>query len=200
MLQTYAPGIQITDGFFASEAFPETILPSPILPCPSTAIAWAPIPSTEAPSVAGNRFDELTGACGSSTTFTRRGSYFLVASLYVDNLPGATTLDKLVQFASSKYGLIDQVMAVAAIQSKTARSLTNCLNQSEKQFGRANYANAAGQLLDCDSIVASNPTAFTSTMFAPNPGGEIRGRIANLYLTINSRILGNAPQADWPPN
>lgn len=199
VLEAYAPFIELRDGLFVSEAFPETILPAPIVKCPSTVMAWAPIPSYEAPSVVGDRFEELTGACGSSTTFTRRGSYFLVTSFNVGALPGTTTADKLVQFAASKYEHIYQVLGVAAIAPKVARSLSNCLDQSKRQFDRGDYPNAVGQLLSCDGIVATNAGAFTSTMFVPNPAGEIRGRIANLYLTIDARILGHTPPADWPP-
>jgi hypothetical protein len=65
----------------------------------------------------------------------------------------------------------------------------------------------------CDTIVTSNipplsiPGAFTQTpSSAPpvfNPSGQVRSRLANLYFTINSRILGNLPNASapsWPPS
>jgi hypothetical protein len=54
-------------------------------------------------------------------------------------------------------------------------------------------------LLICDALVAANESAFSASSINPNPSGEIRGRFANLYLTINTRILGNPALGAWPP-
>jgi hypothetical protein len=34
----------------------------------------------------------------------------------------------------------------------------------------------------------------------PNPAGDIDGRLANWYLTLNTELAGNTPNAIWPPN
>ena len=83
---------------------------------------------------------------------------------------------------------------------------------------RADLQNAANLLTNadaaggttCDGIVvnaqATNPSAFIQTPNAtypsgptvPNPSGQLRSRLANLYYTINTRVLGNAASASWP--
>ena len=83
---------------------------------------------------------------------------------------------------------------------------------------RADLQNAANLLTNadaaggttCDGIVvnaqATNPSAFIQTPNATypngpnelNPSGQLRSRLANLYYTINTRVLGNAASATWP--
>jgi hypothetical protein len=70
-------------------------------------------------------------------------------------------------------------------------------------------ADASGNTT-CDGIVtyaeANNASAFVQTPNnnypnAPtvlNPYGQLRSRAANLYYSINTRILGNAASANWP--
>ena len=70
-------------------------------------------------------------------------------------------------------------------------------------------ADASGNTT-CDGVVvtalANNPTGFVQTPNATypsaptelNPSGQVRSRLANLYYTINTRILGNAASAAWP--
>lgn len=62
----------------------------------------------------------------------------------------------------------------------------------------------------CDGIVvnalATNPSAFMQTPNQTypsgptelNPAGQLRSRLANLYYSINTRVLGNAASASWP--
>ncbi len=64
----------------------------------------------------------------------------------------------------------------------------------------------AGGSTTCDAIVFNNPAAFIQTPNATypnaptelNPSGQVRSRLANLYYTINTRILGNAASSSWP--
>jgi hypothetical protein len=83
---------------------------------------------------------------------------------------------------------------------------------------RADLQNAANLLTNadatggttCDGIainsLATNPSAFIQTPNATyphgptelNPYGQVRSRLANLYYTINTRILSNPASANWP--
>jgi hypothetical protein len=199
VVQAYAPDINLSNGIFVSEAFAEAILPSPVAACPQTLLGWAPVPSIEAPSVAGNEFEEFTGFCRSSGRLGRSGSYFIIAALNLDGLPGATETQKLALFIDQKYARIEQVIASSSIERRFARTLGTCFADSRRHFSRGRYANALGQLIACDSLVATNPGAFTSTAASPNPSGEIRGRTANAYLRIAVNLLHQSPPSDWPP-
>jgi hypothetical protein len=68
-------------------------------------------------------------------------------------------------------------------------------------------ADTSGSPITCDSIVTTFQSSFHedtgSTPPVFNPSGQIRSRLANQYFTINSRILGNLPNATapaWPPS
>ncbi len=63
------------------------------------------------------------------------------------------------------------------------------------------YACAAAQVLNVDALVASdaNPAGnYPGNAANANPWGEIRGRLGNLYMTLNTRLLGNPPNFAWP--
>lgn len=68
-------------------------------------------------------------------------------------------------------------------------------------------ADTSANPITCDSIVTTYLSAFGQSTGSPpvyNSSGQVRSRLANLYFTINSRILGNPPNsgsvASWPPN
>ncbi|MET0987659.1 MAG: hypothetical protein ABW034_19870, partial [Steroidobacteraceae bacterium] len=183
-----------------NEADAEGILPSSSnVPCPRQTLGWWPKPD-EGTVVEGTSMVEVTSGCGSSRSLTRTLSIWgLGLVLNEQAFPGTTSTARLTNFAIQKYDALGQTVALAPIESKFKKRLQTCLSSSRSQFDRGRLANAAGELVSCDSLVQQNPTAFTSNTANPNPFGEVRGRIANLYLTINTRLLGNPPLASWPP-
>jgi hypothetical protein len=183
----------------ANEAFSEGVLSGSSAPCPQTVLGWAPT-ADEGSIVEGNNMLELTGICGSSGGFSRGMSVWGVGlKLNEAALPGKNATDSRVQFAAGKYDSLQSTIALASIQSAFKTSLSACIGSSRTNFDRKKYGDAASGLVSCDALVAANESAFAATSFNPNPTGEIRGRLANLYLTIDSRILGHAPLAAWPP-
>lgn len=183
----------------ANEAFSEGILSGSNAPCPQTVLGWAPTDG-EGSVVEGNVMLELTGTCGSSGGFSRGMSVWGVGlKLNEAALPGKNIADIRVNFAASKYDKLSSTLALASIEPTFRATLSACVATSRSYFDKKKYASAASELIRCDTLVADNESAFTGTSFNPNPSGETRGRLANLYLTINSRILGNAPLGAWPP-
>jgi hypothetical protein len=181
-----------------NEAFTESVLTGTSSPCPQTILGWAPTVG-EGSIVEGNSMLEITGACGSSAGLSRGLSLWGVGlKLNESALPGKNTTDKRVNFAASKYDGLTSTVTQASIATTFRTALVACINESRDYFNRKKYANAAGRLLTCDSLVAANESSFSSSLGNPNPSGEIRGRLANLYLTINTRILGNPAPSTWP--
>jgi len=182
-----------------NEAFSETVLPGVNPACPQTVLGWAPSEG-EGTIVEGNAMLELTSACGTSKGGSRGLSVWgLGLGLNEPALPGKNATDKRVKFAASKYDALNTTINLASITSSFRTSLLACMAISRDNFDRKKYANAAAQLVVCDSLVSANEASFFASMSNPNPSGEIRGRLGNLYLTVNTRILGNPPGGSWPP-
>ena len=190
---------QLSGAYVANEADSSTVLPGANPPCPQTVLAWAPL-AGEGSIVEGNNLVEMTGTCGSSGAGTRQLSLWgLGLIVNMDALAGSNTRKKWDNFASSKYGTLQSTIAAASMDPTFQSTLLACINTSQTAFNKNQFASAASQLLTCDSLVAGNPGSFFATAANPNPSGEIRGRLANLYMTINTRILGNPPASAWPP-
>jgi hypothetical protein len=183
----------------ANSGYAENLLSGPNPPCPQLVLGWAPS-AGEGTIVEGNLMLELTSGCGSSHLLSRGLSVWGVGlELDESALPGSNPAAARVNFAITKYNALSNTIALASIASAFRTTLTTCLDESRRIFDRAKYPQAAGQLLTCDALVAANESAFTGTSLNPNPSGEIRGRLANLYLQINTRILGNTAPSTWPP-
>lgn len=190
---------QLNGALVANDADSSTVLPGANPPCPQTALAWAPL-AGEGSVVEGNNLVEMTGTCGTSGSGTRQLSLWglgLVVNMAA--LPGKNTRDKWVNFATSKYGALDSTISLASIDPAFQSTLLSCVNVSQTYLNHKQFAKAAAQLLTCDSLVAGNLGRFFATPDNPNPSGDVRGRLANLYMTINTRILGNPPASAWPP-
>lgn len=182
-----------------NEANSNTLLPGANPPCPQTVLAWAPL-AGEGTVVEGNSLIEMTGWCGTAEAGTRQLSLWGIGLVMnMAALPGKNTKDKWVNYATLKYGTLDETISNADIDSSFEPLLLNCVDTSQTDFDHHKYADAASQLLTCDFLVQNNLDSFVPTLANPNPSGEIRGRFANLYLTINTRLLGNPAPSGWPP-
>jgi hypothetical protein len=186
----------------ANEAFFENVIAGPNNPpCPVNVLGWAP-KADEGTIIEGSTMLELTGGCGSSRGFSRELSIWGIGlKLEVGALPGKNTDEKLRNFASAKYDAINATITSVSAQIVDVKeaALVSCMANSRYYFNKGKYLNAASELLVCDQLIAQHLSAFAGSIANPNPSGELRGRLANLYLTINTRILGNTANASWPP-
>jgi hypothetical protein len=183
----------------SNEAFSDGLLSGTNAPCPATVLGWAPTEG-EGSIVEGNNMLELTGGCGSSKALSRGLSVWGIGLVLNEAaLPGKNTTDARVKFAITKYDALNTTISLADILATVRSNLSACMATSRKFFDQKKYGNAAAQLVSCDALVAANEAAFSASANNPNPSAEIRGRLANLHLTINSRIQGNTAPGGWPP-
>jgi sugar lactone lactonase YvrE len=204
------------DSFVKTQSSLNAILPGPLnLLCTQTAgplLAWAPrsdllgIEGTIVEDALSPFFVEMTGFCDDGGA-NLRGLSMYGLGLALNNtqnaLPGGVTT-----YIDNKFTNVQSTVTAANINGGVAASLGACITQSKTDFdsgaaGAANgYSCAAYQLSQCDSYVRSNLGAFASNLHPnggnPNPAGEIDGRLANLFLNINTRVAGNAANPSWP--
>jgi hypothetical protein len=199
------PGILVT-----SEANVDKILPPATgqanLPCPSNTYSWAPF-SDASPSEGGvvnidpatglAELAEMTSFCGTSGGSNRGMSVYGVGlALNTNALTGG-----LVGDAQSKYNDLSSTVAAANIVPATRTSVNACLSNINSYLSQGDYVCAANEAAQCDTLVGQDPspaTNYPGNAANPNPWGEIRGRLGNLYLALNTRVSGNPPNSAWP--
>jgi len=199
------PGVLIT-----SEANVDKILPpasgqsNPT--CPSNTYSWAPfsdaVPSEGTvvnidPATGLTALAEMTSFCGTSGGSNRGMSVYGVGLvLNTSALPGG-----LVGDAQSKYNDLSSTVAAANIVPATKTSVNACLSNINSYLSQGDYVCAANEAAQCDTLVGQDPSPaanYPGNASNPNPWGEIRGRLGNLYMALNTRVSGNPPNSTWP--
>jgi hypothetical protein len=203
LVNTVAEGVDGLSGILVdSEAFADVALGGTPPACPVTVVGWAPRSASlvEGTVPEGNNMLELTNGCGSSKTGSRGLSIYAIGlTLNTAALPGATQPEKLKLYAAQKYvNLYESIAAGNMVRSERVK-VNACVAISELLFVTDNLCPAARAIVDCDAQVAADVSQFSSSPSDPNVWGDIRGRLGNLYLTINTRLLGNAANTSWPP-
>jgi hypothetical protein len=198
-----ANGIDSLSNILVSgELFAQQVLGGPAgPPCPSTVAAWTPNPgsSVEGTIPEGPTLIDLTSGCGSSKIDSRGLSLFGVGlTLNTAALPGTTNADKLRTFAQQKYDNLFKTIAAGNMTLGERIRVDACVAVSDLFLATGKTACAARKIVECDAQVSANVSSFGSSPTNPNVYGDIRARLANLYLTIDSRILGKPPAASWP--
>ena len=202
LADTVAEGVDALSGIYVeSEASAELALGGTSPACPQTVGGWAPrsASAVEGTVPEGNNMVEMTEGCGTSKIGSRGLSiYGIGLTLNTAALPGADLQEKLRLFTATKYKNLYQTVADGNMVLAERIQVNACVAVSEIEFAVNSLGCAARQLVRCNAQVAANVAQFSGSPTDPNVWGDIQGRLANLYLTINTRILGNPPNGTWP--
>jgi len=203
LVDTAAEGVDALSGIYVeSEAFANVALGGTPPACPATVVGWAPRSGSAVEGVVpeGNNMLELTNGCGSSKTGSRGLSiYGIGLTLNTAALPGNTLADKLRNMTAEKYTNLYESIAAGNMTRPERFKVNACVAVSEVLFALRSYCPAAKAIVACDAAVAKDVTQYSGSPSDPNVWGDIRGRLANLYLTINTRLAGNPANTAWPP-
>jgi hypothetical protein len=203
LADTVAEGVDALSGIYVdSEASAELALGGTSPACPQTVGGWAPrsASAVEGSVPEGNNMVEMTEGCGTSKIGSRGLSlYGIGLTLNTDALPGVNLQEKLRGFTATKYKNLYQTIADGNMALAERIRVNACVASSEFLFAFNQLGCAARQIVQCNAQVAANVAQFSASPSDPNVWGDIQGRLANLYLTINTRLLGNPPNGTWPP-
>jgi hypothetical protein len=201
LVDTVAEGVDALSGILVDSEAAAAQLGGTPPACPATVAAWGPRSGSavEGTVPEGTNIVELTGACGSSKGVSRGLSIYGVGlTLNTAALPGGSLLEKLKGFTQQKYENLYKTIAEGNMTSAERIQVNACVALSQGFFSLNKAGCAARTLVRCDTQVAAHAGNFSGAPSDPNVYGDIRGRLANLYLTINTRILGNQPNSTWP--
>jgi hypothetical protein len=185
---------------------------------PFAVISWAP--RTDATPTEGTIVEaqgdplgltpliDSEGLCDNSSGFSRGGSYFAVGLIY--NAVALGGPNGFSTFALKKYTNLFNTADAANISTtitqpsgtSTKGALETALGQVNTYLAQQDYACAANAVVATNALVANDPNPAANypgdSVNNPNPWGEIQGRLANLYVILNTLILGNTTNAEWP--
>ncbi|HEY1725292.1 MAG TPA: hypothetical protein VGF89_07710 [Steroidobacteraceae bacterium] len=167
---------------------------------PTTVFGWAPWSgSTTEGSIPESPFmTELTYGCGTS----RASSSGMSINMLGGKLSLATANEfkaNNTSFAEFKYANLFTDVLVAPIDVIQKVRLESIIVRSELFLTRGQTSCAARKIWRADQYVADHASHFHGIPgFDPNSYGRARSRLANLFLTIFSRIEGNVAPQMWP--
>jgi hypothetical protein len=178
---------------------PDALIPgtAPTPDCePQMALGWAPrLGSDEGTIPEGAAVVDITGYCDKAGGSTRGNSIWTIGGVLS---PVVSSRQDLVRFANDKLVNLGKTIKSGNIARPVQGVLDVCLITSALFLNTGHYACAARNVWECDKLVANSAKSFGSSPNNPNPYGDIRGRLGNLFYTINTRIQHNAPNPIWP--
>jgi hypothetical protein len=139
---------------------------------------------------------DITGYCDSGGGSTRGNSIWTIGGQLSPTV--SSTTHELIGYANQKLIHLGQTVDSANIATPVRERLDECLEASAVLLDTGHHVCAARKVWRCDQVVGANPNSFRSSPGNPNPYGDIRGRLGNLYFTINTRVLHNTPNSTWP--
>ena len=173
----------------------ENILGGASVLCPQLAMGWAPL-SAEGTIAEGSVMMEPTAYCGSTRALAPGHSLMLVGAQIN---PGTN----LVALANQKFDRLSDTIAAATNMSATPQAaLASCvahgktlLNASSLQPA-SRYSCAAHQAWTCDQTVNSGQFGPNTTTLSNL--SSIKGRLENIIMHIDNRIVAPGSIPPWP--
>ena len=202
VIQTVANGVDDVPGILVqTQESPTAVIPgtkiTPDCQDPRQVLGWSPrLGSNEGSIPEGSAVVDLTGFCDKAGSSTRGNSIWTIGGQLSPSV--SSTTHELVGFTNQKLISLAETIRSANITTPVKEALDACLVKSARLLDRAHYSCAARKIFVCDKLVADTANSFSSSADNPNPYGDVRGRLGNLFYTINTRILHNAPNATWP--
>jgi hypothetical protein len=202
VIQTFANGVDDVPGILVqTQESPNTLIPgtkiTPDCQDPRQVLGWSPrLGADEGTIPEGAAMVDITGYCDKAGASTRGNSIWTVGGQLSPSV--SSTKHELVGFTNQKLISLAETIQSANIARPVKERLDACLVRSAVFLNRGRYSCAARKVWVCDQQVAATATSFGSSAENPNPYGDVRGRLGNLFYTINSRILHNAPNTTWP--
>jgi hypothetical protein len=200
IIKSIANGVDDVPGILVqSQENPGGLIPgTPDQACTAgQVVGWGPrLGSDEGVIPEGAELLDMTTFCDMDGSSTRGNSIYAVGGKLSSRL--SSDKRRLARFTSDKLENLGRTVTAANIARPMQDFLGRCLIASEIFLDTEHYACAARKLWACDQAVAANAKSFGSSPANPNPFGDVRGRLGNLFFTINSRILKNPPNRSWP--
>jgi hypothetical protein len=188
------PGILVT-----TTVDPSAVIPGAMQqPCSvPLVVGWAPrLGSGEGTVPEGDALVDMTSFCDSGGSSERGNSVWVVGGRLSTTVSASS--HSLVGFANDKLINLGKTIEAANIARPVKQKLGECVLKSAVLLNKGHYSCAARQIVRCDDLAEDAPASFGSSPDNPNPFGDVRGRLGNLFFTINTRIGGHPPNTSWP--
>lgn len=200
VIQSIANGVDDVPGILVqSEENPSGLIPGTAdEPCTSAqVVGWTPrLGSDEGVVPEGAEVLDMTTFCDKDGSSTRGNSLWVVGAKLSSAL--ASNNYALLGFANEKLANLGKTIVSSNIARPVQEALGLCLITSAVLLDTGHYSCAARNVWLCDQVAAANARGFGSSPDNPNPFGDVRGRLGNIFFTINSRILKKPVNATWP--
>ena len=206
LIQGIANGVDAIPGLLVySDANPDYFFGTGLSePCTlaesDTLIGWAPwsVSPVEGTIPEGRNMIELTYGCGTSRGTSSGMSLSLVGGILSLNT-ASEFKPNYVSFAQFKFNnlLLDVLEAPIDLPQKVR--LLEIVAKSDLFLAEGKYQCAVRKVWRADKYVSDHASHFHGVPGTdPNSYGRSRSRLANLFLTIFSRVEGNPAPQMWP--
>ena len=201
-IQTIANGVDNVPGILV-----QTVQePSAIIPgtppntsdsfCRQQVLGWTTLlGSPEGTEPEGGNVIDMGSYCDNGGV-TKGNSMWLIGGQLSATV--SSTTHELVAYSNQKLANLGNVVNTATIAKPAKTALQICLIASTVLLDTNHFACAARAVYTCDQLVAHTAQSYGSSPSNPNAYGDVRGRLGNVYFTINSRISHNPANTSWP--